>query len=133
MEITLTTPSIIFSAISLLLLAYTNRYLAVGSVIRALKKDQAAGIKHKNLNKQLDSLSKRLTIIRNMQMAGVGSMLAACVTMIFLYADLEGAGKVSLGVAIALVTISILLSLHETLLSNQAIQFEIDDLAKSQS
>ena len=36
-ELTLTTPSILFSAISLIMLAYTNRFLAYASVIRSLK------------------------------------------------------------------------------------------------
>ena len=36
MEITLTTPSLLFPAISLLMLAYTNRFLTLATIIRGL-------------------------------------------------------------------------------------------------
>jgi hypothetical protein len=35
-QLSLTTPALLFSAISLLLLAYTNRFLAYASVVRNL-------------------------------------------------------------------------------------------------
>ena len=72
-ELTLTTPSILFSAISLIMLAYTNRFLAYAQVIRNLKGE------HENrpsamTKLQLDNLRKRLYMARSMQIYGVISL-----------------------------------------------------------
>ena len=39
MEIDISTPALLFSAISLLILAYTNRFLTIAQIIRNLKKN----------------------------------------------------------------------------------------------
>lgn len=65
MEFTLTTPALLFSAISLLLLAYTNRFLALASIIRAMK-TQYLQSKDENLLGQMANLRKRIFLIRNM-------------------------------------------------------------------
>ena len=82
-ELTLTTPSILFSAISLIMLAYTNRFLAYAQVIRNLKGE------HENrpsamTKLQLDNLRKRLYMARSMQIYGVISLLL-CVVCTFFY------------------------------------------------
>ena len=45
MEITFNTPALLFPAISLLLLAYTNRYLALANLIRKLHDEYMKGEK----------------------------------------------------------------------------------------
>ncbi len=128
MEITLTTPSLLFPAISLLLLAYTNRYLAVANLVRTIRKDYDSGYKHSHVVSQVQSLSKRLEIIRNMQAVGIASLMMASLTMFLLYANLQVAGKVVFGISLWLLMVSMALSFYETVLSNNAIQFEIDDI-----
>ncbi len=128
MEITLTTPSLLFPAISLLLLAYTNRYLAVANLVRTIRKDYDSGYKHSHVVPQVQSLSKRLEIIRNMQAVGIASLMMASLTMFLLYANLQVAGKVVFGISLWLLMVSMALSFYETVLSNNAIQFEIDDI-----
>jgi hypothetical protein len=128
MEITLTTPSLLFPAISLLLLAYTNRYLAVANLVRTIRKDYDSGYKHSHVVSQVQSLSKRLEIIRNMQAVGIASLMMASLTMFLLYANLQVAGKVAFGISLWLLMVSMALSFYETVLSNNAIQFEIDDI-----
>ena len=77
-ELTLTTPSILFSAISLIMLAYTNRFLAYATVIRSLK------IEHESnptavTARQIENIRKRLYITRSMQLFGVLSLLLCVV------------------------------------------------------
>ena len=87
-ELTLTTPSILFSAISLIMLAYTNRFLAYAQVIRNLKGE------HENrpsamTKLQLDNLRKRLYMARSMQIYGVISLLLCVVCTFFIYIGLH--------------------------------------------
>lgn len=73
-ELTLTTPSILFSAISLIMLAYTNRFLAYASVIRSLKTEHEQN-PTPMAQRQIDNLRKRLYMARSMQIFGVSSLL----------------------------------------------------------
>ena len=82
MEFTLTTPALLFSAISLLLLAYTNRFLALASIIRGMKK-QYLESKDENLLGQMANLRRRIFYIRNMQGCGIISFFF-CVLCMFL-------------------------------------------------
>lgn len=125
MEITLTTPALLFPAISLLLLAFTNRYITVANVIRTLKNQFDKGDRSDNLDLQLKSLYGRIEIIRYMQQFGIGSLLFASLSMFLIFANLQLLGKVSFGVSLILLIASMFLSLHETTLSNKAIELEI--------
>lgn len=82
-ELTLTTPSILFSAISLIMLAYTNRFLAYASVIRNLKKEHESN-PSPITQQQMDNLRRRLHMTRSMQIYGVSSLLL-CVVCTLLY------------------------------------------------
>jgi len=125
MEITLTTPALLFPAISLLLLAFTNRYITVANVIRTLKNQFDKGDRSDNLDLQLKSLYGRIEIIRYMQQFGIGSLLFASLSMFLIFANLQLLGKVSFGISLILLIASMFLSLHETTLSNKAIELEI--------
>jgi multisubunit Na+/H+ antiporter MnhG subunit len=125
MEITLTTPALLFPAISLLLLAFTNRYITVANVIRTLKNQFDKGDRSDNLDLQLKSLYERIEIIRYMQQFGIGSLLFASLSMFLIFANLQLLGKVSFGISLILLIASMFLSLHETTLSNKAIELEI--------
>lgn len=73
MELTLTTPALLFSAISLLLLAYTNRFLAIAALVRGLRDkylENPSGL----LIGQIKNLRSRLSLIRNMQILGLSSL-----------------------------------------------------------
>ena len=73
MDFTLTTPAILFPAVSLLLIAYTNRYLAIARLIRELK--TAHGIQKNPIYlRQIRILKRRERFIRNMQMFAIASM-----------------------------------------------------------
>lgn len=127
-ELTLTTPSILFSAISLIMLAYTNRFLAYATVIRNLK------VEHENnptaiTEKQIDNLRKRLYITRSMQIFGVMSLLLCVVCTFFIYVGWQLAAVYIFGIALLLLVVSLGLSVKELLISVKALEFHLDRVA----
>jgi hypothetical protein len=129
MEITVTTPALLFPAVSLILLAYTNRFQAVSRRIRELKdvyKQHHYGFHFE----QIRTLRRRLVLIRNMQVLGVGALLGCVCTMLFLFIGEAGAGKWMFAVSLLLMIISLILSLKELTLSIQALNLELTDLEK---
>mgnify|MGYP002546394603 CR=1 FL=1 len=126
-ELTLTTPSILFSAISLIMLAYTNRFLAYAQVIRNLKGE------HENrpsamTKLQLDNLRKRLYMARSMQIYGVISLLLCVVCTFFIYIGLQTLAVYTFGVALLLLVISLGISVKEILISVKALEFRLDNV-----
>lgn len=127
-ELTLTTPSILFSAISLIMLAYTNRFLAYATVIRNLK------VEHENnptaiTEKQIENLRKRLYITRSMQIFGVMSLLLCVVCTFFIYVGWQLAAVYIFGIALLLLVVSLGLSVKELLISVKALEFHLDRVA----
>ncbi|MBN2164327.1 MAG: DUF2721 domain-containing protein [Pontiellaceae bacterium] len=125
---TLTTPALLFPAISLLLLAYTNRFLTVAQVIRQLRALERNAYEQQNGKKQLISLKKRVVIIKRMQLFGVISFLLCTLSMFALFIQQELAGEVLFGVSLLLLSASLLLSLYEVALSTQALNLAVADL-----
>ena len=85
MEITLTTPALLFPTVSLLLLAYTNRFLTLATIIRSLY-DRYHNDGDESLVPQIQNLRYRVYLIRNMQIAGVLSLLLCVLSMFALFA-----------------------------------------------
>jgi Protein of unknown function (DUF2721) len=131
MEITLTTPALLFPAVSLLLLAYTNRFLTLATIIRGLY-DRYHSNKDETLLLQIQNLRYRVYLIRNMQIAGVLSLLICVVSMFALFAGWIEAGKWSFGVALILMIVSLGISLRELQISVGALDLLLTDLEKKQ-
>jgi Protein of unknown function (DUF2721). len=85
MEISLNTPALLFPAITLLLLAYTNRFLALANLIRKLHDEYTSGKKNPVLFQQISNLKQRINYIRSMQALGVLSFLCCVVCMFSIY------------------------------------------------
>ncbi len=128
MEITLTTPALLFPAISLLLLAYTNRFLAIASIVRQLHKMYLENPK-KVLEGQLQNLRRRLFLIRSMQFLGVASLLLCVVSMFFLYLKIGSWGGIIFGISLVALMLSLLFSLREIQLSTKALEMELSDMS----
>lgn len=131
MEITLTTPALLFPAVSLLLLAYTNRFLTLATIIRGLY-DRYYSNKDETLLLQIQNLRYRVYLIRNMQIAGVMSLLICVVSMFALFAGWVDAGKWSFGIALILMIISLGISLRELQISVGALDLLLTDLEQEQ-
>lgn len=125
MSIDLTTPALLFPAISLLLLAYTNRFLTIASLIRQLIANLDKG-NYTSTNRQIANLKKRLNLIIYMQAAGVGSILVCTVSMIFLFVGNVQAGQISFAISLFLMLLSLVISLYEILISSKALKVELD-------
>lgn len=128
-ELTLTTPSILFSAISLIMLAYTNRFLAYAQVIRNLKVEHESH--PSTMNKlQIDNLRKRLYLARSMQIYGVISLLLCVICTLFIYVGLQMLAVYTFGIALLLLVISLGISVKEILISVRALEFRLDHVMK---
>lgn len=128
MEIEVTTPALLFPAISLLLLAYTNRFLVIAARIRDLhsryrshSEDDAA------VALQIENLRKRVGLIRAMQALGILSLLLCVVCMFVLFAGQNLLGKLIFGASLLLLMASLSISLWEIQISTVAISLELQD------
>jgi hypothetical protein len=83
-ELSLTTPALLFSAISLIMLAYTNRFLAYAAVIRNLH-DKFLKQQDPALIRQIKNLKRRLNLTRWMQIFGISSLLGCVLSMFLVY------------------------------------------------
>lgn len=127
MELTLTTPALLFPAISLLLLAYTNRFLTLAALIRELYARYKTQPDPK-IKGQLANLRYRILIIRNMQAAGVASFFGCVLSMFALFAGQLTLGKWIFGGSLILLLISLALSLREIHVSIDALTLQIEDV-----
>jgi hypothetical protein len=129
MEINLSTPALLFPAISLLLLAFTNRFVVLANLIRKLH-DQYQSDQHAMIYGQIQNLRRRVSLIRNMQAAGIMSMLLCVVCMFLLFAGQVWLGKVTFGLSLLLLALSLTLSLVEIWMSVGALNYVLSNLEK---
>lgn len=129
MELTLTTPALLFPTISLLLLAYTNRFLAIASVIRNLHAKYESQ-PSENILGQIESLRQRVRLIRNMQALGIGSLFLCVLSMIVIYVGWQAGGKLVFGASLVLLLISLGVSFREIQLSVNALNLQLKDLRR---
>ena len=126
-ELTLTTPALLFSAISLIMLAYTNRFLAYAAVIRNLH-----GIylerKEESLIRQIKNLKLRLNLTRWMQIFGITSLLLCVLTMFLIYIDQHVIAVWIFGIALILLILSLALLVKEIQISAQALKLHLSDI-----
>jgi hypothetical protein len=87
MQLTINTPALLFPAISLIMLAYTNRFLALATLVRSLKAKYEEGEKNIGLQNQIKNLRYRLKLIKNMQAFGVLSFASCLFCMFFIYLE----------------------------------------------
>lgn len=131
MEISLTTPALLFPAISLLLLAYTNRFLALASLIRTLHR-QYQTRPDTLIFAQIANLQYRIRLVRHMQVFGVASLFLCVFCMFMLFIGLETIGKSLFGVSLILMSVSLAVSLHEIQISVDALSLQLTDLQQQQ-
>ena len=136
-QLTLTTPALLFSAISLLLLAYTNRFLAYANVVRTLHARYKENQSEAELGKanpdaiivgQIQNLRKRLVLTRSMQLLGIGSLLLCVLCMFLIYIELQLAGEIIFGVALVMLIISLAISVWEIQISVKALDLHLGDM-----
>ncbi len=123
----LSTPALLFPAISLLLLAYTNRFMGLASVIRNLHGKLNESNQHL-IRRQIVSLKMRVKLVILMQILGVLSITFCVGAMFFIFFDLELVGKVVFCISLILMLVSLAVSLYELVISGQALNIELEDI-----
>lgn len=126
-QLTLTTPALLFSAISLIMLAYTNRFLAYANVIRNLH-DKYLEKKDESLLRQIKNLKQRLNLTRYMQIFGITSLLFCVLTMFLIYIGYQIIAVYSFGVGLILLLLSLVLLIREIQISAKSLQYHIADI-----
>jgi hypothetical protein len=127
MELTLNTPALLFPALSLLSLAYTNRFMAIAGLIRKLHERYKESPDPVTLH-QIQNLRMRVTLIRNMQVAGISSMFGCVVCMFLIYQGYNFLAQSLFGMSMLLLIISLALSIREILVSTNALKMELSDI-----
>ncbi len=130
MELTLTTPALLFPAISLLLLAYTNRFLTLANLMRDLYARYRAQPDPRIMG-QLHNLRYRIVIIRNMQASGITSFFCCVLSMFFLFAGQPTIGQWVFGAGLVFLLISLGLSFREIQVSIDALTLQLEDLEET--
>lgn len=127
MEINLTTPALLFPAISLLLLAYTNRFLTLANLIRTLY-DRYLEKPEEIIYRQLANLRLRVRLIKWMQAAGVASLLFCVICMMVVFAGYTQTAEMLFITSLVLMAVSLALSLWEIFISVDALEMRLSDL-----
>jgi hypothetical protein len=126
---TLTTPALLFSAISLILLAYTNRFVAYTAVIRNLYKQYIEN-PTTVLKGQIVNLRRRLYLIRTMQIFGVVSLFLCVVTMFLIFVGLKMVAAYMFGIALVLLCISLAYSIKEIQISVRSMELHLSNMGE---
>lgn len=126
-DLTLTTPALLFSAISLIMLAYTNRFLAYAAVVRNLHAVYKEN-HDPSLLRQIKNLKTRLNLTRYMQVFGISSLLLCVLTMFLVYIEFHDTAVYIFGTALLLLIISLALLIKEIQISTQALYYHISDI-----
>lgn len=129
MNLTLSIPALLFPAISLTMLAYNARYLAIAALIRNLHTTYQETASEK-VGLQVKKLRKRLTIIKNMQAVAIVSFLLAVITMFLIYIELPFWANIIFGFSLFALMFSLVLSLIEVQLSTKALSIQLRDMEK---
>jgi uncharacterized Tic20 family protein len=123
----LTTPALLFPAISLLLLAYTNRFIVLAQLIRHLRERHQENLTDMAI-RQIANLRLRITLIRRMQVMGVSSFILCALSMFLIFIDMVLLAQYTFGFSIFLLVVSLLFSLYEIAISTKAIEIDLEDI-----
>ena len=127
MEITLTTPAILFSTVSLLYVAYTTRFVAISNLIRTLKA-RFEEEHETDVLQQIKNLRTRVLLIRNMQLTGIISLILSAFSMVFIYLGNQNAGFIIFGLSLLFLIYSMLLAAREILISVHSLNIELNSI-----
>ena len=128
MELSVNIPALLFPAISLIMLAYTNRFLALSSRVRVLHDKYQNQEQRHIVFGQIKNIKYRIKLIQNMQTFGVASLLLSIISMFFIYISYQIVAQFIFGISLITFCISIFLSLIEIRLSTRAIELELSDM-----
>jgi hypothetical protein len=128
-QMSINTPALLFPAITLLMLAYTNRFLALASLIRNLhSKYKTVGEERVVIKEQIHNLRKRLLLVKQMQGSGIISFFLCVLCMLFVFVDYPVLAYSIFGLSLLFLLLSLALSLNEIFISTRALEIELKDM-----
>jgi hypothetical protein len=132
MTLHIETPALLFSATSLILLAYTNRFLTIAQIVRGLKKtyDQDHS---KSILLQIKNLNLRLSLIRFMQLFGVLCLFLSVFAMFCLFFELQMIGIYLFAASLLTLLVSLGISFWEISISVTALRLHLSDLMEEKT
>lgn len=130
MQLAITTPALLFPAISLLLLAYTSRFLTTGQLIRGLSKNAREG-KVPKASKQIKNLKRRIELIKWMQLFGASSLLLCTISMFLLFMQYDKQGQIVFAISLLSMCTSLVITIVEVAISSTALNIELEGIKKN--
>jgi Trk-type K+ transport system membrane component len=127
MELSIGTPALLFSTVSLLMIAFTNRFMSMASLIRDLHKkfqknpDEAIVM-------QIDNLRIRMKLIQRMQIIAIISLILSVICMFLLFMNEQLIARWFFGVGLLGMSIALALSAWEITISTKALEVELSDM-----
>lgn len=126
MELTLTTPALVFSTVSLLMIAYTSRFLAMAALVRQLhEKAMVQGETTEGVLRQIVILKKRIKLTKNMQFVAILALIFSVFSILTLFLNLIFLGEILFGVSLLLLVSSLIMSALEINISIAALQIQL--------
>ena len=129
MDFNIQTPALIFPAISLLLLAYTNRFVVLAGLIRDLLSEHQNNPKDEILA-QIDNLQKRMDLIKKMQVWGAIAFVLSAFSMLAGIFKQQDISIAMFTVSLVFLIISLMYLLAELSISVNALSIQLDDIKK---
>ncbi|WP_234733119.1 DUF2721 domain-containing protein [Tellurirhabdus bombi] len=129
MELTVSTPALLFSTVSLLMIAFTNRFLAIASLIRDLHEKFQAKPDTVYVG-QIQNLHTRLQLIRLIQIISVLSLLVSAICMLVIFQGSQEAARWLFASALILQIVALGVSVAEISISINALKIELSDMEK---
>src|SRR5688572_20240883 len=133
MELTFNTPALLFPAISLLLLAYTNRFVALANLVRKLHDEYKEGKQSGMIVVQIRNLRRRINLIRYMQGLGVFSFFLCVLCMYAIYNSWTSFARATFAFSLISLLASLFISLVEIIKSTNALELELSDMEDMES
>jgi hypothetical protein len=131
MEVSINTPALLFPAITLLMLAYTNRFLGLASLIRNLHlKYKQVPEDREKVRAQIQNLRRRLMLVKYMQASGIISFFFCVLCMFAFYIEYQTSAFSIFGLSLLFLLLSLALSLHEIFISTRALEIELKDMSE---
>lgn len=131
-EINLSTPALLFPAVSLLLLAYTNRFVTLANLVRNLH-DKNKSDPNAIFVGQIKNLRYRVELIKHMQASGISSLFFCVICMFMLFGGWVTAASVVFAFSLLLMMVSLGLSLMEIWISVGALNLHLSDMESLES
>lgn len=127
MKLTIETPALLFSATTLILLAYTNRFLTIAQLIRELKKTYKKE-ENASILLEIKNLNLRLSLIRAMQLMGVLCLFLSVLAMLMLFLEQHVLGIFLFGGSMLCLLVSLGISFWEISISVNALRLHLKDI-----